>query len=107
MIEITAEMQLKYEGGYFRVAARHRTDPGARQRFELVVFHTWPFVKVPDTRWLSLGDDRVDCGDTRSIVVLSQRRANNSVSSSTSSFAALLVLLMLKKDDRFERRIDV
>ena len=80
IMEIAAEMQLKHDGGHIRVAARHRTDLGARQRFELVVFHTWLFVKVPDSRWLSLGDDRVDCGDTRSIVVLSQRRANNSVS---------------------------
>ena len=107
IMEITAEMQLKREGGHIRVAARHRTDPGARQRFELVVLDAWLFVKVPDSRWLSLGDDRVDCGDTRSIVVLSQRRANNSVSSSTSGFPAPLALLMLKKDDRLERCNDV
>ena len=61
MMEITAEMQLKREGGYILVAARHRTDPGARQRFELVVFHTWLFVKVPDSSGFRLATLVAQC----------------------------------------------
>ena len=45
-----AELQLRHGSAHIRVAARHRTDPGALQRFELVVFHAWRFVKVADSK---------------------------------------------------------
>ena len=54
IMEVAVELQLRHGSAHIRVVARHRTDPGALQRFELVVFHTGRFVKVADSRWHSL-----------------------------------------------------
>ena len=56
IMEIAVELQLRHGSAHIRVAARHRSDPGAFQRFELVVFHAGRFVKVADSRWHSLGN---------------------------------------------------
>lgn len=55
IVEVASELQIRYDGGKLRVAARWEGDSQVWNSIELVLMHIWAFKKYSESRWLSLG----------------------------------------------------